>query len=120
IRIKTYSGTVGGGMSHVSTSSSRTTLGSNGIYRKKVVFMGSAKRFQELVQVERERQAARWGEPYRHPDAWVRILGEEFGEVCKAVQHGDVNNLIEELVQVAAVAQAFFEQIDAEMRSARR
>ena len=82
--------------------------------------MGSAKRFQELVQVERERQAARWGEPYRHPDAWVRILGEEFGEVCKAVQHGNVNNLIEELVQVAAVAQAFFEQIDAEMRSARR
>jgi MazG nucleotide pyrophosphohydrolase domain. len=82
--------------------------------------LGAAERFQELVQLERERQDSQWHGALRSPESWTTILGEEFGEVCRAVLKRDYDNLIEELVQVAAVAQAFFEQVDAEMKSTRR
>ncbi len=45
-------------------------------------------------------------------DACCRVLGEEFGEVCRALNDGDLANLREELVQVAAVAVAWVERID--------
>lgn len=44
------------------------------------------------------------------------VLGEEFGEVCKAVLEGD-RGLRAELVQVAAVAVAWVEKIDRERMS---
>ena len=89
--------------------------------------MSPAEEFQALVQVERERQDARWGP---HPKATnkdqlyllLAVLGEEVGEAnravlelgkdfarienCAAVQH-----LRDELVQVAAVAQKFWEAL---------
>lgn len=73
--------------------------------------MSAFDRFIALVQTERERQAEKWGEPARHPHTWITILSEELGEVSRAVLHGNKENLIEELVQVAAVAEAFFEQV---------
>jgi NTP pyrophosphatase (non-canonical NTP hydrolase) len=39
----------------------------------------------------------------------VAILGEEYGEVCKAVQEG--TNLQEELIQVASVCVRWLERI---------
>ncbi len=74
--------------------------------------MSAAERFQELVQLERERQENKWRGAIRTPDSWVTILGEEFGEVCRSILEGDADSLRLELVQVAAVAQAFFEQLD--------
>ncbi len=46
------------------------------------------------------------------------VLGEEFGEVCRAVLEGDEANLREELIQVAAVAVAWVEAIDRERMGA--
>lgn len=45
-------------------------------------------------------------------DACCRVLGEEFGEVCRAINDDDLANLREELIQVAAVAVAWVERID--------
>ncbi len=74
--------------------------------------MSAAERFQELVQLERERQENKWHGTIHSPESWVTILGEEFGEVCKSVLEGDIDYLRLELVQVAAVAQALFEQLN--------
>lgn len=40
------------------------------------------------------------------------ILGEEFGDVCRAVEDNNPRNLREELIQVAAVAVAWIEKLD--------
>jgi hypothetical protein len=47
------------------------------------------------------------------PSPGVGPLGEEFGEVCRAVCEGDVANLREELIQLAACCVAWVEGIDA-------
>lgn len=44
------------------------------------------------------------------------VLGEEFGEVGRALLEGDFSNLRDELVQVAAVAVAWVEALDAAER----
>ncbi len=73
-----------------------------------------------LIDAERTRQAKRWAGPH----GWgsgdcassdvetivkVAVLGEECGEVARAVLDHDDNNLQTELVQVAAVAVAWLE-----------
>jgi NTP pyrophosphatase (non-canonical NTP hydrolase) len=70
------------------------------------------------VLVERTRQNEKWGRQYHDYGGWLAILGEEFGEVCQAMQQGsfssketDADNLFEELIHVAAVASAFAEQV---------
>jgi len=70
------------------------------------------------VAAERRRQVEKWG-VQRHPAAWwVVILGEEFGEVCRALYEAKDFSLGEEyrqeLVQVAAVAVAAIESYDAQ------
>jgi NTP pyrophosphatase (non-canonical NTP hydrolase) len=70
-----------------------------------------------LAEVMRERaiQDAKWGEQNHHPAWWLSILGEEFGEVCKAVcENNDTGkgSYRDELVQVAAVAVAMIECYD--------
>jgi NTP pyrophosphatase (non-canonical NTP hydrolase) len=69
---------------------------------------------------ERQKQDRKWGEQNHDPTYWLGILGEEFGEVCKAVIEDPNNDYLdiarEELVQVAAVAVAFIEYIDRRMR----
>lgn len=73
------------------------------------------------ITAERDRQAAKWGAPH----AWgqgdcsssavadmtkVAVLSEECGEVARAVLDGrDGHDLMDELVQVAAVAVAWLE-----------
>ena len=53
---------------------------------------------------ERKRQHKLWGEQNHAPAFWLSILGEEFGEVCKAVYEKNDAAYLEELVHVAAVA----------------
>ena len=77
--------------------------------------MTPAESFQFLVQAERARQDDAWGPP----DAasrelmleLVAVLTEETGEVARAVLEQDRDNLRTELVQVAAVAQKFWEAL---------
>ena len=72
------------------------------------------------VKNERDRQDAKWGVQNHHPVEWLSILGEEFGEVCKAsceahfkYENGETwKNYREELIQTAAVAVAMVECLD--------
>lgn len=62
-------------------------------------------RVVSAVLVERFKQDAQWGVNFLlNKDTFVRILGEEFGEVCKAVDGEGPQRVFEECVQVAAVA----------------
>lgn len=67
-----------------------------------------------LMQVldERIKQERKWGPQNHDPLKWNAILGEEFGEVSKAILEKDMNNYREELIQVAAVAIAAIESLD--------
>ena len=71
------------------------------------------------VEQERIRQNALWGKQRHDMGIWLSILGEEFGEVCQAIQRHtglvsskitDAEHLYEELIQLAAVAVAIAEQ----------
>lgn len=75
------------------------------------------------VSEEMEDQRKQWGDQSGHtPDHWAVILGEEFGEVCRAVwdlgQSRTPNprlfrqQLRDELIQVAAVACSWVEVLD--------
>ena len=78
----------------------------------------------ESVNEERKRQDGKWGEQNHEPVYWLGILGEEFGELCLAVNEtvfdngpenrrkGGYENMRSEAVQVAAVAVAFVEMLD--------
>jgi NTP pyrophosphatase (non-canonical NTP hydrolase) len=69
--------------------------------------------FKEIKK-ERERQDLKWEvNRIRNLDwrLWCTILGEEYGEVCRAVLEKDFENLEEELVQVAAVCVAMLEDL---------
>lgn len=83
-------------------------------------------RLTEDVVAERVRQVQKFG-VQRHANAgvWLAILGEEFGEVCQAAgphmglgtgKPTDAADLYTELIQVAAVAVAWAEQIAEERR----
>lgn len=70
---------------------------------------------------ERAKQDEKWGEQNHYPPLWVGILGEEYGELCQAVNEtvfdngtdkGGYENMRKEAVQVAAVALAFIECLD--------
>jgi NTP pyrophosphatase (non-canonical NTP hydrolase) len=70
-----------------------------------------------LIEVgeERARQDAKWGIQDHIPLKWNAILGEEFGEVSKAILENDQTNYREELIQVAAVAIAAIENLDRQL-----
>lgn len=75
-----------------------------------------------MIMDERARQNEIWGADItNHPFEWMSILGEEYGELCQAVNEscfengkhpelGGAENVIKEAVQVAAVAVAIIEQ----------
>lgn len=74
----------------------------------------------EEIYKERIRQHGLWG-TQKHPIAvWQSILLEEIGEVARAInermlENGDdktLENLREEIIQVAAVAVAMVESLD--------
>ncbi len=80
------------------------------------------------VREERTRQMAKFPDQMETntPGLWAVILGEEFGEVCRAIMEMKFaaqrledhsphrRNLRKECIQVAAVAVALVEQLDAE------
>lgn len=64
------------------------------------------------VQLEQNRQIELWGEQSHDRGMWYAILGEEFGEVGKAInEHDGDHELVEELIQVAAVAASWVDDI---------
>lgn len=75
------------------------------------------------VLQERFRQNRKWGIQRHSHGKWLAIKGEEDGEVCEAVNRihfpsdskpTDADDLYEELIQSAAVAIAWAEQIKEE------
>jgi hypothetical protein len=66
--------------------------------------------------IERHRQDAKWGGvpgvDRRDDHTYAAVLGEEFGEVCKAWLERDTAALRVELIQTAAVAIAWIEELD--------
>ena len=79
--------------------------------------------FNVLMEIRKERlrqedlkAAGKFKNTCADPGATNRleILGEEFGEVCRALCEDDQANLREELIQVAAVALAWVQGLDAE------
>ena len=73
---------------------------------------------EEVIE-ERVCQEQKWGEQNHDPFKWATILGEEVGEVSRAIlemHFGEdpamVADIRAELIQVAAVAVAFAECLD--------
>lgn len=73
------------------------------------------------ILLERTRQDALWGEQNHPPHYWTSILGEEFAELCEAVNEtifdngtdkGGYENLRTEAIHVAAVAIGFLECLE--------
>jgi hypothetical protein len=74
-----------------------------------------------LLRHERIRQMGLWGDQsHNHPYEWMSILGEEFGELCEAVnetcahnprhpERGGIEAIRREATQVMAVACAIVE-----------
>lgn len=74
-----------------------------------------------LVKAERQRQDELWGDQSdNHPFEWIAILGEEYGELCEAInetyfqnathpERGGYEKIIREATQVGAVAVAIVE-----------
>jgi len=67
--------------------------------------------FQEIA-AELARQRELWGRQLHQPLYWNAILGEEVGEINKALVDYDLANLRRELIQVAAVAVSFAISLD--------
>lgn len=67
------------------------------------------------IRMERDRQDAKFGaQRSLDPPTWSAILGEEVGEVCKAVLDLNHPEIRMELIQVAAVAFNWLESMDRE------
>lgn len=77
----------------------------------------------DMIDKERSRQDKKFGKPDCSLYEWMGILGEEYGELCEAVNEsifrdenkktpemGEKDNIIKEAVQVAAVAVEIIEQ----------
>lgn len=68
------------------------------------------------VNTERDRQDEKWGgipgTDRRDDHTYAAVLGEEFGEACQAWLERDTEALRKELVQTAAVAVAWIEELD--------
>jgi hypothetical protein len=71
------------------------------------------------AKAERLRQERKWGHQHHDLAWWSVILGEEYGEACKAIYEymssagsGTIDEVIAELTQVAAVALAALQDIE--------
>lgn len=64
------------------------------------------------VNAERQRQDNKWGIQNHGPEHWYVILGEEVGEVARAIYEGDLAQASKELIEVAAVAVAFVQSLE--------
>lgn len=68
----------------------------------------------KIIKKERENQIKKWGDQKHHTDKWMCILGEEFGEACKAQLEYNYSEFMKEIVQCAAVCIAILEVISKE------
>ncbi len=75
---------------------------------------------QDLL-AERQRQDSKWGEQNYPSQFWTGILGEEYGELCEAINEtvfdngsdkGGYENMKKEAIHVAAVAVGFLECLE--------
>ena len=79
----------------------------------------------EKIREERIRQDEKWGEKNHHPLMWFSIIGEEYGEMCKAFNayfsesdepelrdHNHIYDMEKEAIQVAACCVAMLECLD--------
>ena len=66
------------------------------------------------VRRERGEQITKWGNQSHIHFKWMAILSEEVGEAAQEILHGHRSRLRRELIQVAAVAVAWIEQLDSE------
>jgi NTP pyrophosphatase (non-canonical NTP hydrolase) len=78
--------------------------------------MGARRLVAGEVDDERKKQDRTWGPPDMRPDdPWLAILVEEVGEVARAAlanpDDRKAGDLYSELIQVAAVAQAWAESL---------
>lgn len=71
------------------------------------------------VIAERKRQDEKWGEQNHDLFVWASIIGEEYGEMCKAINEhgfdpttGTEKNIYTEAIQVMASCMAMLECID--------
>lgn len=74
------------------------------------------KQLLSLVIYERNAQDNRWGGipgvERRDDHTYAAVLGEEFGECCRAWLERDTKQLFNELIQTAAVALAWAEELN--------
>lgn len=90
--------------------------------------METTERAIALLKAERQRQDELWGDQSEnHPFEWLGILGEEYGELCEAVnetyfqnashpERGGYEKIIREATQVAAVAVAIVEAMNKKLQ----
>lgn len=77
----------------------------------KAIFKRTQAEFPRLM-VARVEQVVKWGEDdVKSPFHLLTILGEEYGELCKAILEGNMYNAHEEALHTAAVALAIAEQM---------
>ena len=66
----------------------------------------------EEIRKERTRQILKWGDNRMLSNwTWIAVITEEIGEVAQAALKGQLPNVHHELIQVAAVAVAWLEDI---------
>ena len=63
------------------------------------------------IDAEQKRQIELWGVQHHEDEVWLDILIEEAIESKEAVDKNDIENLKEELIQTAAVAATWYEEI---------
>ena len=77
--------------------------------------------YLEEIKKERIRQDEKLGKDNHHPTTWMSIIGEEFGELCKAVNEltfdsrpilETIDDIRNEAIQVAACCIALLECMD--------
>ena len=71
--------------------------------------MELGKEILTLIEAERTKQEARWGEQQHLHGTWTLILMEEIGEASEAMLKGRQTEAVFELVQAAAVIVAWLE-----------
>lgn len=72
--------------------------------------MTTQERFINCVRAERQFQEEKWGIQIHSGHCWVSIMAEEFGEFAKHVNEEETGAAMRELVQIAAVCCAAWEQ----------
>ena len=70
----------------------------------------------DLISKERDTQDQKWGEQNHDIYKWLAILGEEVGEVNKAVLESKYDEIINELIQIGAVSVAMIESLERNKR----